>query len=322
MSNTQSVAIDTTQNVVVIGAGMAGLSCASSLESVGYKVTLLDKARGPGGRMSTRRIETPLGGSAFDHGAQYFTVRNAGFREQVLVWETAGAAIRWPAAGADAWIGNPGMNAVIKAIAVGRNIHWQSLAVSVERKDGGWLVQTNTGTLGPFHSIAVAIPAEQAQPLILPHEPEFAAAAGLARSLPCWSAMFTFATPLPVSRDILRDRGPIGWAARNSAKPGRSGPEAWVVQGSAQWSENNLEVDADKVAACLLAEFAIALEVDLPEPLTATAHRWRYAQSAALGFGALWNSELRLGVCGDWLLGPRVECAWLSGQQLARSMCQ
>ena len=44
--------------------------------------------------------------------------------------------------------------------------------------------------------------------------------------------------------------------------------------------------------------------------------------SAGLGHGALWNERIGLGVCGDWLLGPRVECAWLSGQQLARAMVE
>ena len=52
---------------------------------------------------------------------------------------------------------------------------------------------------------------------------------------------------------------------------------------------------------------------ELPRPIAAVSHRWRYALSAGTGDGAMWNSDLALGVCGDWLLGPRVECAWLSG---------
>jgi renalase len=36
----------------------------------------------------------------------------------------------------------------------------------------------------------------------------------------------------------------------------------------------------------------------------------------------LWNRDIGLGVCGDWLLGPRVECAWLSGRQLAKKLVE
>ena len=34
--------------------------------------------------------------------------------------------------------------------------------------------------------------------------------------------------------------------------------------------------------------------------------------------GALWDDGLRIGVCGDWLSGPRGENAFLSGLALAR----
>ena len=76
MSTTSSQPDCAAQRVLIIGAGMAGLSCAAALGSVGHAVTLIDKARGPGGRMSTRRVDTPLGQAAFDHGAQYFTARD------------------------------------------------------------------------------------------------------------------------------------------------------------------------------------------------------------------------------------------------------
>lgn len=67
----------------------------------------------------------------------------------------------------------------------------------------------------------------------------------------------------------------------------------------------------------LHATFADAAARALPDPIAATSHRWRYALSAGTGEGAMWNPEIGLGVCGDWLLGPRVECAWLSGRILA-----
>jgi predicted NAD/FAD-dependent oxidoreductase len=55
----------------------------------------------------------------------------------------------------------------------------------------------------------------------------------------------------------------------------------------------------------------------LPAPLVMAAHRWRFARSGRLGLPSLWSGRLKLGLCGDWLLGPRVECAWMSGHHLA-----
>ena len=43
-----------TQRIAVIGAGISGLSCATSLQQAGFEITVFDKSRGPSGRMSTR----------------------------------------------------------------------------------------------------------------------------------------------------------------------------------------------------------------------------------------------------------------------------
>ena len=137
-----------------------------------------------------------------------------------------------------------------------------------------------------------------------------------------WTVMAAFEERVGLGADVMREHGAIGWAARNSAKPGRSGPEAWVVQAGPAWSQANLEEAPGDVTQTLMAAFAERVGSPLPGVLSATAHRWRYARSGAAGAGSLWNAALQLGVCGDWLLGPRVESAWMSGDGLAQRITQ
>ena len=153
-----------------------------------------------------------------------------------------------------------------------------------------------------------------------PHVAGFAEAADATPAEPCWTVMAAFAQRLPIAEDVVKRRGPIGWAARDSAKPGRSGPESWVVQAGPDWSREHLEEAPSAVLPQLLAALAEVAGRPLPEPAAAAAHRWRYARSGALGQGDLWDAGIRLGVCGDWLIGPRVECAWVSGHRLAGAM--
>ena len=125
---------------------------------------------------------------------------------------------------------------------------------------------------------------------------------------------------LAIASDTIRDIGAIGWAARNSSKPGREPDECWVVQATPEWSRSHLEDDAATIATLLRKEFAAAIGEDLPRVLASSAHRWLYARSGKAGSGHIWNEDVSLGVCGDWLIAPRVEAAWMSGKALAEAI--
>lgn len=306
--------------IAIVGAGMAGMSCGQRLSRLGHEVGLFDKGRGPGGRMATRRMED--GGTTlhFDHGAQYFTARDPRFVEQVAHWEASGVAARWAAAGDDAWVGTPAMNAPLKAMAGELGVQFGTRIEQLVRDGEGWQIDGEGAPDARFDAVLVAVPAEQAGPLLQPHAPAMATLADQTASDPCWTLMAGFEAPLALVQDTLRQRGPIGWAARNNAKPGRASEECWVVQASPEWSRAHLEDNAETVAAALLAELAEANGGPLPRQLGATAHRWRFARSGTAGEEALWDAEQRIGVCGDWLIGPRVEAAYMSGLLLAEAV--
>jgi predicted NAD/FAD-dependent oxidoreductase len=304
----------------IIGAGMAGLACARALDGAGHGVVLVDKGGGPGGRMSTRRVATPLGAASFDHGAQYFTARDPGFRRVVEGWIAERVAAPWPAARPEAYVGVPGMDAPVRRMAEGRHVRWGTRAAGIERRGEGWRLFVEPGGPLDVDAVAVALPAEQARDLLARAAPDLAARAAAAPSDPCWTAMFAFREPVAVTQSCWKGGGAIVWAARNSDKPGREGPESWVAQASPDWSRRHLEAGPGEVIGALETELAQLLGAALPPPIAAVAHRWRFARSGAEGSGAVWDPVPRLGLCGDWLIGPRVESAWMSGTALGESM--
>jgi hypothetical protein len=173
-------------------------------------------------------------------------------------------------------------------------------------------------------TVLVAVPAEQAAVLLADAAPEMAARAAGVHSAPCWAVMAAFAAPLPFAADTVRsDTGPVSWAARNSAKPGRGGGETWVIHASPARSRELLDGAKEEVAAALLADFFAAAGTAPVAPIHLDAHRWLYAlPEARKGEGPLHDPALRLGVAGDWLHSPRVEGAWLSGRALASAVLQ
>ena len=313
--------------IAIIGAGMAGLACASKLVAQGHDVRVFDKGRGPGGRMAARRVEIAGETVRFDHGAQYFTARDPEFRSVVATWEAQGVVARWHAAerskGDAAWVGVPGMNGPIKAMTdtlagAGQEVLWNTRIEDLRREGERWRLGAGD-TVYTADTVLVAIPAEQASALLKLCAPDYAAIAAQVVSEPCWAVMVAFSERLPIMRDAFRDgAAPISWAARNSSKPGRAGQENWILHASTQRSRELLDVPREEVGPILLADFFVQMQAEPVIPIHTAAHRWLYAQPASLkGEPAFFDAEQRIGVAGDYLHSPRVEGAWLSGTALA-----
>src|SRR5829696_7187424 len=114
------------RSCVVVGAGLSGLAAARKLEDAGVRITVLEKEGKVGGRMRTDLLDEGV----FDHGAQFFTVRDERFEEMVQGWVSAGVAEVWTHGFADAsgekqedgyprYKGTEGMTAVAEHLARG-----------------------------------------------------------------------------------------------------------------------------------------------------------------------------------------------------------
>lgn len=321
--------------IAIIGAGLAGLSAAAVLKASGASVRLFDKGRGAGGRMSTRRADTPMGEMRWDHGAQYFTARDGAFAETIENWVRAGVAAQWrgdfrvieavgqpakPLKDVPRYVGAPSMNAILKHMADGHDVLWEQRVSRLER-DGMYsqLIFEGGSVEGGFEAVIVAAPAEQAVGLLGGSAPEIATAAANITSAPCWAVMLAFDVPTKIAFDGAKvASGPLAWVARNSAKPGRESGETWVLHASPDWSRANIERDKGDVTDALVSAFMKL--TDAPAPVFAAAHRWRYAQVKAPVGRVLWAPEAGIGACGDWCLGGKVEAAWLSGKALAEEI--
>ena len=187
--------------VVVVGAGVAGLCAASELVQAGVRVIVLEKSRGVGGRMATRR----LGDAVFDHGAQYFTIRGRAFGNVVGDAHRVGVVAKWcdgfPRAAeagsgpsgtveptgedlAARWRGVRGMTDLAKRIV--------EATADAAKESGGFEVQTAAkvvaiGTDGGSEGPRVRIAMEAGEPLL--------AAAAIVTS------------PAPQSLDLFRAEG-------------------------------------------------------------------------------------------------------------------
>ena len=339
------------RHIAVIGAGIAGMACARTLVQAGHKVTVFEKSPGAGGRMSTRKTEF----GAFDHGAQYFTVRDARFEKALAIspqlvrrWsantvrilDEAGRVVASSLPSKEAhWVATPGMSALVKEWAkplmARGQVHFETQVTRIQTdllSPKRWQLQTegpgaNSRVYSGFDAVVLAVPAPQAHALLLSSQQGKTLMPPLAdvNIAPCWTLMLAFPQAM---QPTLQHLGPhwnaarsthhrIAWLARESSKPGRGAIERWTVQASPDWSTRHLEDDAERVKAKLLKAFTEVTGIRAQPPY-AEVHRWRYAQTTEpLGKSHLWDAKLGIGACGDWCLGHRVEDGFVSGLELA-----
>ncbi|WP_434051288.1 MAG: FAD-dependent oxidoreductase [Roseibium sp.] len=301
----------------IIGAGVAGIFCARTLQDHGYTPLLLEKGRGVGGRLATRRTEA---GFQFDHGAQFITARSVGFREAVECLSSKGTAGVWAGADREVIVGTPSMNAIAKSLAEGLDIRRNTRVDVLQATESGWQAAT-AGSTFEFDRLVITAPQPQTVDLIGKEHPLARAISGV-RMSPCWTLMAAFPDQheIPFTSRSAPDSY-LAWIALNSSKPERPDTNSWVVQASADWSEKNLEREPEDVAQELLLRLCGVLRVEPSSALHASAHRWRYARvEEPLGKPYCRNDAGTLYLGGDWCLDARVEAAWTSGRAIAEDL--
>lgn len=333
--------------VAIIGAGIAGLACGQVLASSGASVTLFDKARGPGGRMSSKRRP----GTALDLGAQAFSVRDADFQHAVDEWLAADCIAAWPTRtyqassrgwqahddGQKRYTGAPRMSALTRHMAdsltamANAELHTATPIAMLDPAPNGWLLVDAAGARhGPYDQIVISAPPPQAHALIEPWDDALAAVCVTREQRACWAGWAIFDGALPLIPGVTPgwqmarlDHPMLNIVSRNQTKPGReTQPESVSLLAQLDWSEAQLEQPAEWVAEQLLTAFKRTFPTadTFPKLIETGAHRWRYAQpTTPCEYDYLYSTN-GLALCGDSFRGGRVEDAWLSGHRLGEAL--
>ena len=304
---------------VIIGAGMAGLIAAKALHTAGAQVMVLEKSRGLGGRLATKRV----GDAVFDQGAQYFTVKDPLFEPWVAGWQTAGAVTPWPESVHRRFIGRPSMTSVAKALADGIDVKRDHKVAKISRVEGRWCIEVENHGFICAARVVLTAPVPQSLALLAAGGVELPAelAAGLAKLTysPCLALLVTLSGPSGLPADgVTKTEGDVRWAADNQRKGVSPLTTAVTLHLSAEFSARHYGLGEAEVLELVRGEAEQLIGAGIA---SATLHRWKFAHALAThAEPCVWLPELRLGFAGDAFGGPRVEGAALSGLALARRL--
>ena len=308
-----------TMHIAVVGGGMAGVVCARTLLQAGHQVTLIEKSRGFGGRMATRRTE--FGG--FDHGAQYFTVRDKRFaqvlltaQEQVRAWSVSTVRVldelgrvlaSAPPPSEPHFVAMPGMSGLVshwaqpllrpelhnvsgaRALLETRVTHIERDVLNAER----WQLRTEDSeggqhVHGGFDRVVLAMPHLQTHDLLMAsgHSPELRQQLHAVTVAPCWTLMVAY--PNAMQPD-LPHIGPQWNAARSTHHR-----ISWLARENSKPGRERIErwtiqaspawstkhlEDDDERVKGKLLKGFAEITGIRATPAHAVVHRWRFAQT-------------------------------------------
>jgi renalase len=293
-------------DVVVVGAGVAGLSCARALSEGGARVRVVERGRVVGGRLASKRFD----GRYADLGAAYFVADDPELEAQVASWEARGLARPWtdtlrvypggePSTGPVRWAAPGGLRSLAADLADGLDVRL-SITLDAVPEDAD--------------AVVLAMPGPQA--LRLDPPPAIRAAAQAQTWRPVIAAVLTY--PAREWGDLrgafVNDHPVLATVCDDGDRRGDGAP-VLVAHSTAGLAAQHL--DHPETAGPILAE-AVGDLLGLKSKPEVHVHRWTYAQPDQID--GPFAHDGRVWLCGDAFGKPRVQTAWLSGRAVARAL--
>lgn len=326
------------QNIAIIGAGFAGAILASRLKTQGFNITLFEKSRGVGGRLSSCRLPhgyADLGAPIFDRAVPDSPLNTQPDAPNPFYdWlSTFDSVQHWSAHCAtlasshqSSYVANyltsrERQNSLIRELTQGCNIILGTRVANIAPQNGEVsLYDEDKKLLGTYSHAIVTAPAPQAVPL-LNAAPALAVAAQQVSYAPSWVTIIQLENSSGIHADYLSGPHPIiARASKDSSKPQHQVAEAaevWCIEATPQWSLQHVNSDPDSVTRLLKEAFNSLLK----QPATVSfqrTHRWLFARAnnphPAL---FLHCCESQISAAGDWLGAPNLEGVWTSANALA-----
>lgn len=307
----------------IVGAGIAGASCAGTLAAAGWDVDVFEQAHGVGGRLSSRRTEQ--GWATL--GSPFISARRAPFRSLLRDWVRQGwlAPVRGDVLQGRANLSwsqvqlqnhyrpTIELSQLVRQLLGEARLHTQARVATLRPRT---IILEDGQVRGDYDCIVCSVPAQQAVPM-LDALPLLRERLVDMRYRPIWSFLMRWEGG-PAADVIKFDDHLLDLAVRQIT----GGAGLWAVHSSHEFAETYLEASVEEAGT--RAASALMGLLGLPWPVEVeAAHLWRYAQPEA-SIGGFWlgDRENRVALIGDGIAGAGVERAWESGVRLAQSLVQ
>ena len=307
------------KKILVIGSGIAGIAASLKLKSYGLETTIIDKGNFIGGRISTHFEKSQINSLSFFHGAQFFTARTNSFKKIITQGINKNYIQKYMNFLPIRYRGFPTMRDFLTSISSELDIRQREKVINIHPKNKNKIdvISDISNKKITFDGVISTLPGPQSLEL-MENFPLLINTLSSSTYDACIALMFAFdRKPKNVSTffDFPQNKGIFSWIASSNNN------QCWTAHTNPYYSNKNLSIDPKILQNEILDElkniFILPNDLTSYEIIYSKIHIWRYAKVRNVSIGIQIDPLYPIAIAGDFMEGPRVESAFISGEKAA-----
>jgi renalase len=316
-------------NIAILGAGFSTAVLCHYLNE--KDVVIFEKARGPGGRSSTRKVDD-IG--VFDHGLQYISPKDKQFSEflkknkSIKQWdgdfvEIDGKITVLPPS--EKLIGRTGNNDFVKSYIHLEQCHFKTRIEKIEFLNDHWRLIDDSSKEHLAKQVILTLPQEQTNELVKDLDIGFEIKENIMK--PCFTVMLGLKeSPIFRHSGYVLNNPIVSWCANETSKQRELNNKdltLLTLQTTEEYGFNNFKKyreNKDQILNEIVSEFLDIFKIDEIEVVHKQVHGWLYAYSDPVNTEVFYNKEKGIGITGDWFTGGRAENSWNNAKLLVEKL--
>ena len=295
--------------IAIIGAGFSGCNLYNNLKEKYEDITIFEKSRGAGGRLSTKYIEDKF----IDYGTSSLIPVTDDLKFFCLDLAKNGVL----KAKYDEFIPKNGINKICKFLIDEKNLLTNTKITKAENTNNKWSLEDEKHNIyNDFDLLFITIPAPQIMQMKIELPDNFKEKLSFIKYDSIFSLILYTNKELKLNENKLYENPDIKDIINNSKKYLYKDFSSYVIHSSKEFANCVNEKSKDEICEIFLDNFDDETK-ELIEKFTIIPHLWKYAfAKTSLDMPYFLNEEKNLGICGDYFSHNNVEASLLSSELL------
>ena len=295
--------------IAIIGAGFSGCNLYNNLKEKYENITIFEKSRGVGGRLSTKYIEDKF----IDHGTSSLIPITDDLKFFCLDLVKNNVL----KAKYDEFIPKNGINSICKFLIDEKDLLVNTKIIKAQNSNNKWFLEDeNHKVYENFDLLFITIPAPQILEMQIELPTPFKEKISNIKYDSIFSLILYSNENIKLNENKIYENVDVNNIINNSKKYLYKDFTSYVIHSTKEFANCLNHKNKDEIYELFLENFEEELQDELKN-FTTIAHFWKYANAKnSLDMPYFLNKEKNLGICGDYFNHNNIEAALSSSELL------